>query len=116
MCSGSHCQLSRAYGDAAVGLSLMYGHLSSRQELCWKEASQNRAIKQVTETALCDSLCYCTMQGSFCLSHTQQFVECVSCSGAIGLRGQQRVKDDFTKPLQAEGDPAGKETYVLFCF
>lgn len=54
----------------------------------------------------------------FCLSHTQQFVECVSCSGAIGLRGQQRVKDDFTKPLQAEGDPAGKETWFFWfvCF
>lgn len=38
---------------------------------------------------------------------TQQFVEGVSCSAAVGLRGQQRDKGDILRPLQAGGDPTG---------
>lgn len=44
---------------------------------------------------------------------TQQFVECVSCSGAVGLWGHQRAKGDFSKPLQA-ADPAGKDKQCIF--
>lgn len=46
---------------------------------------------------------------------TQKFVECVSCSGAVGLWGHQRAKGDFSKPLQAGGDPAGKDKQCKQC-
>jgi len=42
---------------------------------------------------------------------TQQFVECVSCSGAVSLWGHQRVKGDLPQPLEAGGDPAGRQGY-----
>lgn len=38
---------------------------------------------------------------------TQQRVQRVSCSSAVGLGGHQRAKGDFSKPLQDGGDPAG---------
>lgn len=40
---------------------------------------------------------------------TEQFVEGVSCSGAVGLGGQQRVEGDSCKPLQVGGDPAEED-------
>lgn len=39
---------------------------------------------------------------------TQQFVQGVSCSAAVGLWGHQRTEGDLSKRLQAGGDPAGK--------
>lgn len=46
---------------------------------------------------------------------TQQFTESVSCSGAVGLWGQQRIKADWSKPLQAGGDPAEKDKQCEQC-
>lgn len=40
---------------------------------------------------------------------TKQLVECVSCSGAVGLWGHQRAKGDVSKPLQEGGDPARED-------